>query len=441
MMTGQIRKYIKEHRLLNPEGLVVVGLSGGADSVALLHLLVRLGYSCLAAHCNFHLRGEESDGDERFAAETARKLNVPFLRTDFQTEEYAHDRHISIEMAARDLRYAWFEEIRSEHQAQAIAVAHHRDDSAETFLLNLCRGSGIRGLCGIRPKNGFIVRPLLCIGRDEILSYLKENQLTYVTDSTNSSDEYTRNFIRLRVLPLLEEINPSVKKAIARTADHLTETEALFRYSIENAINKSVDIDGKLLIDALLCYPSPKTILYEWLNPYGFTPSTIDSVYEALDAEPGKIFYSSGESHVLLKDRDFLMLSANERKDSGKYFLQIDQPCVHPIHISFRLVEISDPDFAITESPDYAFFDKEQLSFPLYLRKWQPGDWFIPFGMKGRKKLSNYFTDHKFSRFQKEQTWLLCSGTDIIWIVGERTDNRFRITKSTKSVLIAFFSR
>lgn len=216
-MRDVVRAYIEKYRLLTENRPVLVGVSGGADSIALLTLLVESGYSCIAAHCNFHLRGDESLRDEQFVREYARKLDVPFLMTDFDTRKYATSRRLSIEMAARELRYDWFEEQRVATGAQAIAVAHHRDDSVETLLMNLVRGTGIRGMSGIRPKNGFVVRPLLAVSREDILEWLARRGLRYVTDSTNLSDAYTRNFIRLRVLPLLKEINPSVKNSIART--------------------------------------------------------------------------------------------------------------------------------------------------------------------------------------------------------------------------------
>ena len=236
-MRDVVRAYIEKYRLLTENRPVLVGVSGGADSIALLTILVESGYSCIAAHCNFHLRGDESLRDEQFVREYARKLDVPFLMTDFDTRKYAADRHLSIEMAARELRYGWFEEQRAATGAQAVAVAHHRDDSVETLLMNLVRGTGIRGMSGIRPRNGFVVRPLLAVSREDILEWLAGRGLTYVTDSTNLSDAYTRNFIRLRVLPLLKEINPSVKDAIARTSEHLSAAEAVYLHVVEEARN------------------------------------------------------------------------------------------------------------------------------------------------------------------------------------------------------------
>lgn len=442
-MRNIVRAYIEKHQLLADGRPVLVGFSGGADSVALLSLLVQLDYPCMALHCNFHLRGDESLRDERFAEQTARKLGVPFYKTDFDTTAYAALHHLSIEMAARELRYNWFEEMRCQLGAQAIAVAHHRDDSVETVLMNLIRGTGVRGLGGIRPKNGYVVRPLLAVSRSEILAWLEEQQQTYVTDSTNLSDAYTRNFIRLRVLPLLEELNPSVKTAISRTADHLAETEAIYLYMVEHARRELMAGDDlRIPIGRLMEYPSPATILYELLKPYGFSRQVADDVFRSLAGASGKQFYSA--DYRLLKDREYLLLSPIAHEEIEEYSITSDSISANnwqgPVELSFRKTVIS-TDFNIRKDKHIAYFDYDKLSFPLTLRRWKEGDWFVPFGMKGRKKLSDYFSDHKFSRMEKEQVWLLCSGKNILWIVGERSDDRFRIDKTTKSVLVVnFFS-
>lgn len=441
-MRNIVRAYIEKQQLLAGRAPVLVGFSGGADSVALLSLLVQLDYSCIALHCNFHLRGDESVRDEQFAAETARTLGVPFYKIDFDTTGYADKHHLSIEMAARELRYNWFEEMRQQLGGQAIAVAHHRDDSVETVMMNLIRGTGIRGLGGIRPKNGYVVRPLLPVSRSEILAWLEQQQLSYVTDSTNLSDAYTRNFIRLRVLPLLEELNPSVKTAIARTADHLADTEAIFLYMVEKARKELLDDDRRIPIARLMQYPSPATILYELLKPYGFTRQVTDDIFHSLTKESGKQFYSP--FYRLLKDREYLLLAPVNKEEALEYTITTNEIMEEiwrgPIELSFFKSVIT-TDFSIRKDKHIAYFDYDKLTFPLTLRKWKEGDWFIPFGMKGRKKLSDYFSDHKFSRIEKEQAWLLCSGENILWIVGERSDNRFCIDKTTKSVLIVNFFR
>jgi tRNA(Ile)-lysidine synthase len=428
-----VRAYINKYHLLSGNKPVIVGFSGGSDSVTLLTVLLRLGYSCLAAHCNFHLRGEESDRDEDFARNFAHTLKVPFHKTDFHTRPYASQKHISVEMAARELRYRWFEEIRERLDAQAIAVAHHRDDNVETFLMNLIRGTGIRGVRGIQPRNGSIIRPLLSVGKKEIREWLETERLEYVTDSSNLSDTYTRNFIRLNVLPLLEEINPSVKEAIARTSGHLSAVEEIYQFVVEKA--KTTAMQGtRISIAEVQRFPSPETILYELLAPFHFTRYVTENIFAALEKEPGRVFYSS--THRLIKDRTHLLLTPVGKTEKPVYTIEAveDETVWHgPVRLSFRKTTAAKKDRLETHKHS-ACFDYDKLHFPLTLRTWRPGDRFVPFGMKGTKKLSNYFSDRKYSLPDKEQTWLLCSGEHIIWIVGERMDERFRVHQETKHI-------
>lgn len=431
-MKEQIQQYIIQHQLLSGEKPVVVGISGGADSVALLHILVSLGYKCIAAHCNFNLRGDESFRDEQFTIDFTKRLQVPLCKISFETNKYAQENRLSVEMAARELRYRWFEELLNTYDADAVAVAHHRDDSVETLLINLTRGSGLTGLTGIKPKNGNVVRPLLCVSREDIYAYIENNGLEYVTDSSNSSDIYTRNFIRLKVIPLLEEINPSVKASLARTANHLYDASLIYNHSIEEA-RKVITQNNRLSISALLSFPAPATILYEMLKPYGFSRTVCESIFTVLDKDSGKIFYSS--THRLLKDRSDLLIDVLSGEDNRAYLINLEDDNVDlPVELKPEIVVIKE-DYQIEKDKKFAYFDFDKLSFPLVLRHWQEGDWFVPFGMKGKKKISDYFSDKKFSLFDKEKTWLLCSGQDVIWIVGERTDNRYRIEKTTKRVL------
>lgn len=431
-MKEQIQQYIIQHQLLSGEKPVVVGISGGADSVALLHILVSLGYKCIAAHCNFNLRGDESFRDEQFTIDFIKRLQVPLCKISFETNKYAQENRLSVEMAARELRYRWFEELLNTYDADAVAVAHHRDDSVETLLINLTRGSGITGLTGIKPKNGNVVRPLLCVSREDIYAYIENNGLEYVTDSSNSSDIYTRNFIRLKVIPLLEEINPSVKASLARTANHLYDASLIYNHSIEEA-RKVIIQNNRLSISALLSFPAPATILYEMLKPYGFSRTVCESIFTILEKDSGKIFYSS--THRLLKDRSDLLIDVLSGEESKAYLINLEDDNVDlPVELKPEIVVIKE-DYQIEKDRKFAYFDFDKLSFPLVLRHWQEGDWFVPFGMKGKKKISDYFSDKKFSLFDKEKTWLLCSGQDVIWIVGERTDNRYRIEKTTKRVL------
>lgn len=432
-MLNTIREYIERNQLLLETDKVLVGFSGGADSVALLSILVRLGYSCVALHCNFHLRGEESLRDEHFAENFANQLNVPFHKIDFDTETFAETNHLSIEMAARQLRYDWFEEMRVKLKAQAVAIAHHRDDSIETLMLNLVRGSGIRGLVGIRPRNNYIVRPLLCISRKDILEWLKKNNYSYVTDSTNLSDEFKRNFIRLRVLPLLEEMNPSVRDSLMRTTEHLAAAEKVYLSVIEKA-RQELWKENKIQISKLLAYPSPETILYELLHPYGFNRQVCSDIFHSLHGNSGKIFYA--ETYRIIKDREYLIMSGNIQSVDESFVFPVKAgEWKEPFPFTFDVLP-NDESFKIEVSSQIAYFDMDKLENTLTLRKWKQGDWFIPFGMKGRKKISDYFSDKKYTLQQKEDAWLLCNGDSIIWLVNERSDNRFRVQPSTKRILV-----
>ena len=424
--------------MLQPDDTVIVGLSGGADSVALLHLLVQLNYSCIAAHCNFHLRGDESLQDEVFAQQKAAFLQIPFYKKDFDTIGYANRKQISVEMAARELRYGWFEELRIIHHAQAIAVAHHQDDSVETVLINLIRGTGIRGLTGIYPKRDLIIRPLLETTRLEILDWLHQKNITYRTDSTNLSDEYTRNFIRLRILPMMESLNPSVSKAITRTAGYLSDIETIYMDYIEKERQRLMDDRQRISILGLIQSIAPQTVLYELIKPFGFTRFVAESVFNSLSGEPGKVFYSPTSNYQIVKDRDFLLITTKQPRKETVYSIYADDLIEVPIRLRMQKTEKT-PEFQIDKSKSAVSFDFDKLIFPLTLRTWRRGDWFVPFGMKGRKKLSDYFNDHKFDRNKKDQTWLLCSGSDIIWIVGERSDDRYKIDKSTKFIVTVHF--
>jgi tRNA(Ile)-lysidine synthase len=429
-MIRRVGRYIEKHRLLEANAKVIAGLSGGADSMVLLFVLQSLGYDCVAAHCNFHLRGEESLRDERQAMEFARSLHVLCLKRDFDTASVARRRGVSVEMAARDLRYEWFGQLRQEHGADAIAVGHHRDDSVETLLLNLIRGTGIRGLVGIRPKNEWVVRPLLGVSKQEILQYAVEKQLPFVTDSSNLQEEYTRNRIRLSVLPLLQSLQPAVDSTLIRTMENVNEAVKIYDFHVREAIRKVFDNEkGSIDIPQLRILPSPEAVLFELLKPYGFGRDAVQNMVLAMDKHSGREFYSPG--YALVKDRDrFLLLprhAARERLDEE-------------IHEKDAVFVAVDENFEIVKDRNVAYFDAGKLQFPLRLRSWRQGDRFMPFGMNRFQKLSDYFSTHKFTKPEKENVKLLCSGNDIIWIVGHRTDNRYRITGQTqKAVILKLF--
>ena len=399
MIQQRVIRYIEKEHLFLPDDKLLVALSGGADSVALLRVLHTAGYQCEAAHCNFHLRGEESNRDERFVRQLCQKYGIRLHITDFNTTQYATEKRISIEMAARELRYNWFEKIKEECGAHVIAVAHHQDDSVETMLFNLIRGTGITGLLGIRPRNGAIVRPLLCINREEIIRYLQQIGQDFVTDSTNLEDEYTRNKIRLNLLPLMQEINPSVKNSLIETSNHLNDVATIYNKVIDEAKTRIITPEG-IRIDALLDEPAPEAFLFETLHPLGFNSAQI-------------------------KDRNLLLLETIRPEDESTL----------PYQLIKEEREFT-PDFRIPREKETACFDADKLNEEIHCRKWQAGDTFIPFGMTGKKKISDYLTDRKFSISQKERQWVLCCGERIAWLIGERTDNRFRIDETTKRVII-----
>ena len=422
MIQNRVAQYIEKEKLFCLNDKVLVTLSGGADSVALLRLLLSMGYTCEAAHCNFHLRDKESDRDEAFVRRLCHESGVLLHIEHFDTTQYAAKKHISIEMAARELRYEWFETLRRQREASVFATAHHKDDSVETVLLNLIRGTGINGLLGIRPRNGNIVRPLLCLSREEIIAYLQYIDQDYVTDSTNLLDEYTRNKIRLNLLPLMKEINPSVKESIIRTTNYLNDAATLYNQSIGEARKRILTPEG-IRIEALLQEPVPEAILFEVLHPLGFNTTQIDNIRQTLDGQPGKIFL--GKGWRVIKDRDLLLIEEDTTAEKS-------QP-------PFRLVmEEYDytSEFIIPKDKNTACFDADKINKTWEIRKWKPGDVFIPFGMTGKKHVSDYLTDKKFSLSEKEKQWVLCFGEQIAWLIGERTDNRFKVNENTKRVII-----
>ena len=408
-MIQKVAQYIANKNLLQSDDHVLVALSGGADSVALLHLLHSLNYRTTAAHCNVRLRGIESDRDEQFCRTLCLKLGIPLMVQSFDTTSYARQHGISIEMAARQLRYDWFEKQRTALQAQAIAVAHHRDDQAETLLLNLVRGSGLRGLTGMKPRNGSIVRPLLCTCRADILAYLADNQQDYITDSTNLQRDALRNIIRLDVVPLLQTLNSQAVENIVRTSEIVRDSLPYYQ--------RGVDIASKELGIQDDCTPLKgldATMLHEWLQGKGFNRQQEQEMLFSRERDSGKLWIS--DSHEVLLDRQQLILRANEAETP-------------PISYTIEFVD------AIGETgKDIAYLDADKLDKELLQRTIQPGDRFVPFGMKGSRLVSDYLTDRKYDRFRKAQQQVLCCGEDIVWVIGERSDNRYRVTDRTRRI-------
>lgn len=404
---------------------VIIGLSGGSDSVALLDILQKLGYNCIAAHCNFHLRDEESIRDENFVKQLTNSYDIKLYKIDFQTTEYAKKHSISIEMAARNLRYEWFEKIRKEVDGQAVATGHHLDDNIETVLINLTRGTGLKGLTGIPAKNGNVVRPLLNTSRKKIKEYLSYNNLSFVEDSTNISTDIVRNKFRHEIIPHLEKINPSLKLTFADTIQNLKGAYNIYNNDIENIKSKICKFKDELLyinIESLLQEKEQSTILYEILKDYNFNSSTIRQITENLNFESGKLFYSS--THSLLKDRTHLIVRP----------IFSTQNNLEKVKIRSRLL-VKDDSFILSKDNRTVHLDADKINYPLTVRNWESADSFYPLGMKGKKKLSDFFIDLKINRFEKEKILVLLSQDEIIWVVGYRIDERFKVDENTKNII------
>lgn len=438
---SRIKSFISYHQLLPSEAKVLVALSGGADSVALLRILLRLGYRCHAVHCNFHLRGDESNRDECFVTELCSSLQVPCEVIHFDTQNYASQHHLSIEMAARELRYREFERLRQTYGLAVVAVAHHQDDAVETMLLNLIRGAGINGLTGMKVKNGHVVRPLLCISREEVLCYLDSLGQSYVTDSTNLTDAYARNKVRLQLVPLMQQINSAAKENILQAATRLADAATIYNRVIaenKDKILMNTEEELTISIEALLATETPHAQLFELLYPYGFNSSQIVDIYRALSGEPGRVFYS--KEYMLLRDRTSLILRSNDRDnaaDTTLYTLPYEGSLSLPDGTVLTVQRIApDAEWTVPRDSSVCVLSAARLNLPLTVRHPKEGDRIHPFGMKGTKLLSDLYTDRKLSRIAKQQQWLLCHGEEIVWAIGLRTSERYRLDGDEDEVLV-----
>ena len=422
-MLSKVKDYIKKHNLLNSNDLYLVALSGGADSVALLLLLDEMGYKFHAIHCNFHLRGEESDRDEHFCEQLCQQKNIPFHRIHFDTLTYAEAHKISVEMAARELRYRYFEQLRKDIGAEGVCVAHHRDDTVETVLMNLIRGTGLRGLTGIQPKNGNILRPLLSVSRAEIEEYLRKKGQEYVTDHTNLETDVLRNKVRLQVVPLLRLLNPAVSENIQRTAENLSDAQSV----LEAVMLPYKDV--KVLdLRQLNNDCSREYIVFEWLKKFGFNGV---QVRQLLTAETGRVF-SSPKGYDVLIDRGRLLVEPSLKPLKN---LRIPEEGTYVLDDQTRISVKTEPVW-ISRDAAVATVDVSRVRFPLTVRRVEEGDWMIPFGMEGRKLLSDLMTDRKMTVFEKRRQLVVVDGEgNMVWLVGIRTDNRCRVSSDTTEVL------
>ena len=444
-MLEQFQAYINRYNLIAEGDKLILALSGGIDSMVLADLLLKAKVEFVAAHCNFHLRGHESDGDDWFVRKFAEKRGIQCFVKHFETEKYAAKYGISIEMAARDLRYAWFEQLRQQLGYDKIAVAHHADDQAETFFINLLRGAGLNGLKGMKPQNGVIIRPLLWASREQIRKYAVENHIVWREDHTNVESVYLRNRIRNQLLPVFDELQPKARHGLYKSLEHLSAENELYRMLLKEKLAQIVEREGEILrlpYSKIIKAEVPEPVegptysfqlLFEWLRQYGFNTDQCHFIYDALGTGIGNQYCSP--THCLVIGRDDLQLSEIKEKTDDEILIQIrEEEILSPVHLRFSKLEKT-ADFIIDKSSEVAQLDFDKLSFPLTLRHWRHADRFHPLGMKGSKLLSDFFVDQKFTEYQKQNVWLLVSADgEILWVMGYRIDDRFKIVNDTKTV-------
>jgi tRNA(Ile)-lysidine synthase len=444
-MRATLQKHINKNLSFLNDKKLLLAISGGIDSTVLTHLFYKLNYSISLAHCNFSLRGKESNKDEQFVKDLGEKFQVPTFTIKFETEKYASENGISTQMAARDLRYKWFEKIIKGNNLDYIITAHQKDDVIETFIINLTRATGLDGLTGIPEINGNIVRPFLPFDRNDILIYATKNKLQWREDQSNSSIRYVRNKIRHKIVPILKEINPSLLDTFHKTLENLKGSQLIVKDYIKKVQQEVTNrYHNELHFDILKLkqLSNPKVYLFQLLNEYGFTEW--DDVVDLLEAQSGKKVLS--KTHRLLKNRDVLILSEilNDEIVSDFQISESATQIKSPIYLQFETVTIPTDsknnqhkvlDKLILDDSNSISVDYDKINFPLTIRKKQKGDYFFPIGLNGKKKVSKYFKDEKMSLLEKENTWLLCSKNDIIWVIGKRLDDRFKITNSSSKIL------
>jgi tRNA(Ile)-lysidine synthase len=448
-MIDQFQAYINRCNLIAEGEKVILALSGGIDSMVLADLLLKVKVNFVAAHCNFHLRGHESDGDDWFVRKFAENRGIQCFVKHFETEKYVAKYGISIEMAARDLRYAWFEQLRQQLGYDKIAVAHHADDQAETFFINLLRGAGLNGLKGMKPQNGFIIRPLLWASREQIRKYAVENHVVWREDYTNVESVYLRNRIRNQLLPVFDELQPKARQGLYKSLEHLSAENELYRSLLKEKLAQIVEREGEIqrlpysAISPSAVGPSTGSgtlastfqLLFEWLRQYGFNTDQCHFIHEAIGTGIGNQYCSP--THCVVIGRDDLQLSEINEKTDDEILIQIgEEEILSPVHLRFSRFE-KNADFIIDKSSEVAQLDFDKIQFPLILRHWHHGDRFHPLGMKGSKLLSDFFVDQKFTEWQKRNVWLLVAADgDILWVVGYRIDERYKVSISTKTIFL-----
>ena len=437
-MIERFIQFIRKNKLVNDSEKTLLGISGGADSMVMADIFLQSGIVFSIAHCNFQLRGSDSDKDELLVRNFAKTKGIEFFSRKMETREYSDMHKISIQMAARELRINFFEELCRQHQFGSFATAHHQDDVIETFFINLIRGTGISGLHGILPKQGLCIHPMLFTNRFEIRDYARQKAIAFREDQSNFKTKYTRNKIRHDLIPVFKAMNPAFSKVMMGNIERLAQAEKLYQQKIEDTLSPIISKQGDQVFinkSLLISLDYPDTYLYEALKIYGFNFSDVNQLIDGMLSESGRQFLS--KTHRLVDDREFFIITfLLEEKQSNKVFriVSTDKEISQPIPLSIQ--HFSKPEhYTPDRDAKTACIDHDKLHYPLILRRWEKGDWFIPLGMQGRKLLSDLFTDLKLSIPQKEKIFILQSGKDIVWVIGLRIDNRYKTRASTKNIV------
>ncbi len=438
-MLNEFLTFINKQNLIQPSQKVLLAVSGGMDSVVMCDLFSKAKLNFAIAHCNFGLRGEESNEDEMFVKKLSIKYKVPFYVTTFQTTDFAENEKISTQMAARILRYEWFEKIRTQHQFDYIATAHHQNDVLETVLLNLTKGTGIAGLHGIRVKNGHIIRPVLFAEKESFFDYVVENQIIWREDSSNESNKYQRNLIRNEVVPLLKQINPNLENTIQQTVERITAVEDIFEQEMELLKKQITWSDSQAIYvnyKAIQTLSQPVIKLAELLKPYNFSYQQSQNIFEAFDKEAGKMFLTP--THTLVKDRTELVITPKNLQAFTSKTIETNNVVVEFGDRMLNIGEFTEieEDFIVPTAKKVACLDADKIRFPLQLRKWKEGDWFCPLGMNKKKLISDFLIDQKVPLNLKKDVYLLTSNGSIVWVIGFRIDDRFKVTEKTAKICL-----
>lgn len=438
-MLDKFNAFITANQLCKKSDKILLTVSGGVDSIVMAHLFYNAGIEFAVAHCNFKLRGKESDEDDAFVRKLTKNVfKADFFSIHFNTEVFAKKHKQSIQQSARELRYNWFEMIRSANNFSYIATAHHADDQLETFFINLMRGTGISGLSGIPLKQNHIIRPLLFANRSEIEEYAIKNGYMFRNDSSNLSDKYLRNKIRLKLFPLLEKINPAFRDTVSQSIQNLKNTELIYKEQLQKLNLKQADKNGEIRIEIsrLTALKPVPHYLFEMISEYGFNRSTCNDIFKSLNGISGKQFNSA--THTIIRDREHLIIYPIQifMEQETDYLVAYGTSELSvPMHLKFSEIKNSE-DLQLNRGNDFAMVDFDRLTFPLIIRKWQEGDFFYPLGMKAKKKLSDFFIDKKMSLKEKSETWILCSCDEIVWVIGHRIDERYKVKPRTLNVFI-----